>query len=570
MASPPPLGIDPLLLLPSEIVLRILDFTPVSGISACTRLSKAWHQFIDETHQDAIYSALSKTEHLPGLRDPSKFHQQANSLSRCFDGVESWKELCKRQSLLARNYQQKRPSTTETVVEKSNDLVWRFRPDFKRRIYVSTSQRGGLYVVCMDTHQVLWSLDKEQVRSYAHLEYNQIGGRAVAVFDRWGNALEVWRTVQDANVEACTGKERGIFELVAVLHHDCETRGYQLSHDTLCVVSTEGQGFIYDLSGCAGPEIIKPPLITHLTIETDAIGHLDQDADYVMYSLGRKGYHVHSKTTGAFVGAIEPWKCGVRNLYHIDHPPSEYPNTSLSARVIPALLGTLGRRHVKQPHESSQDRMVPIRVEEGPPVESSSPSAIGARSELEDDDWGAGMLDGNLMVGISRSGRIIIVKDWSACLSHADGNTAESAAEALQLNASLILCKPHDDTSNFDLGGWLCIHNNRILFEIRERIYILSLDENSNLQTGAEPARPSFACSTSSAVELAVPVSFMALYDDCVMHTYTTMSSLISRGGDDDFERARRWFPIKAIRALSFAPVDTARQDQLSGEGQSS
>lgn len=65
---------DPLTVLPPEIVLRILDFTPVSALGSLTAVSPAWHQFIDGTHQEAIYSSPTKTS------QPHKTSQPALSL----------------------------------------------------------------------------------------------------------------------------------------------------------------------------------------------------------------------------------------------------------------------------------------------------------------------------------------------------------------------------------------------------------------------------------------------------------------------------------------------------------
>ena len=85
----PTLGADPLALLPPEIILRVLDFTPVSALACLTAVSKAWHQFIDGTHQEAIYSAESKTKQpVGGARDFS-FLYDSTSFAKLFDGTAS-------------------------------------------------------------------------------------------------------------------------------------------------------------------------------------------------------------------------------------------------------------------------------------------------------------------------------------------------------------------------------------------------------------------------------------------------------------------------------------------------
>lgn len=69
------MAVDPLLVLPSELILRILEFTSSSSISQLTRLNKTWHSFIDEIHQDAIYSAkLAPSSSQKGFHDFSHFN----------------------------------------------------------------------------------------------------------------------------------------------------------------------------------------------------------------------------------------------------------------------------------------------------------------------------------------------------------------------------------------------------------------------------------------------------------------------------------------------------------------
>ena len=160
---------DPLHLLPSEVVLRILDFTSPPTLAALTRLNRSWHSFIDQDHQDAIYTAKTSRPH--GARDFA-FLEQTQSFAKYYSGVQTWKELCKRQTLLTRNWTSRRPVTRESIIQVGNDPVWRFKPDFKRRIILSTSQAGGLSVTDMDTGELLFHMLRDVVRPFAHREYN--------------------------------------------------------------------------------------------------------------------------------------------------------------------------------------------------------------------------------------------------------------------------------------------------------------------------------------------------------------------------------------------------------------
>lgn len=481
---------DPLTVLPPEIVLRILEFAPISALAALTAASKAWHGFIDVTHQETIYSSESKTDQPRGGAHDFSFLSDCASFSKFFEGTSSWKDLCKRQTLLARNWAEPHPVTRESVLQVGNDPVWRFRADFKRRFFISTSQAGGLNVTDIDTGRILWRLpstldhDGDAVRPYAHLEYQD----GMAVFDREGDAVEVWQT-------GLEGAAHGEFRRIAILSHDCQTRGFQLSFWTLCVVSSQGQGFVYDMTQ-------RPPkLTTRIRVERDAVGHLDQCADVVMYSLGSRGYHAYDKTTGELLGVLQPAYCTDR--YHlrppVDTPPSASATVAGNARLDPAYRLGAPRR----------DCLVPIELAKGP----LPPPTDAGHVRGGEDEWGAGMLQGNLFVGFSRAGRVFVCSNWRRAL-HGQSSLAE--------HSSILECE--SDGSSFDLGGWLSVRNHRLMFEIQDRVFVVALDENNKIQDVERPARASYSLLTSSVPRLAVPVSFMALYDDAIITTYTVHS----------------------------------------------
>ena len=480
--------VDPLTVLPPELVLHVLELAPISTLAALTATSKDWHQFIDVTHQETLYSSESKTIQPPGdSRDFSSL-KSAATFSKLFDGTSSWKDLCKRQTLLARNWAESRPTTREAVYQIGDDPVWRFRPDFKRRFFISTSHAGGLNVTDMDTGDILWrlpsSLDSDNehaVRPYAHLEYQD----GMAVFDREGNAVEVWQAGAD-------DASRGEFRRIAILNHDCQTRGFQLSYWTLCVVSNEGQGFVYDMTQ-------RPPrLMTHVHFEHGAVGHLDQSEDVVIYSMGSQGYHAYDKRSGAFVGTLRPERC--TDKYHIRPPAASTP--SLAASLTGAARHD-PKRQLRAPPR--KDRVVPIEVAKGPLPSPTDPEHI----YHGENEWGAGMMHGDLFVGFSRAGRVFVCSNW---------RKAVQDDASLVSNSYLIECE--SDGSRFDLGGWLSVHNHRVMFEIQDRIYVIALDGNNRVGVD-DPDRASYSIRTSSAPQLTVPVSFMTLCDDAILTTYT-------------------------------------------------
>lgn len=500
---------DPLHLLPSEIVLRVLDFTSVSTLATLTRLDAAWHDFIDKTHQNHIYSHAGKTPHPDGAKDFS-FLADSTKFSKHYRNITSWKELCRSQTMLARNWNSKTPVTRESTIRVGDDPIWRFRPDFKRRFFLSTSHAGGMKVTDMDSGALIFQLNRDTVRPFAHLEYQD----GTAVWDREGDVLEVWRTDDKG--------PRGTFERVAVLSHDWQTRGFQLSYDTLCVASSQGKGYVYELNET------MPPIKKEMDIEDGAIGHLDQDADAIVYSIGVKGYHFYDKPTGQFLGHFHPEFC--KTFHHVKHPDPG------SCR-----LDLPGTNRGSPPRRPAKDRTTPLLIEKWEyPRESSDPS-------LGDDEWGACMLDGQLMAGISRGGRVFVCPNWREALK---------SEQAFAAHAYIVECVTADMT--FDLGGWLSVRNHRVMFEIQDQVYVLGLTDSDKVTSDEKSIpRPSFAFATSLEARLAVPISFMSLYDDCIMTTYTT---ICSRPRPHDLAPAaghaqpwRRVMPTKVVRVLSFA-----------------
>ncbi|KAK5171217.1 uncharacterized protein LTR77_004361 [Saxophila tyrrhenica] len=521
---------DPLKELPAEIVLRILDVSPVSTVASLTRLNRSWHSFIDTTHQDAIYGSPSKIQR-PSNSHDFAFLSKKQSFAKYFDATGSWKDLCKRQTLLARAWETGEPVTRESIVQVGEDAVWRFRPDFERRLIVSTSQQGGLNVTCMDSGSLLWRLSRDEVRPFAHLEYQD----GTLVFDSEGNSLQVWKT-------GIEGLSRGEYRRVAVLPHDCQTRGFQLSYDTLCVVSIDGKGFVYDVMED------PPKLRTAITIEQEAVGHLDQNEDVVMFCMGKKGYHLYDKNTGAKMGIIDPKLNAF--VCHILHPPSEGNDIIFTGNALDALPSA----EPFPPGRPSRNRLTPIDVIGGPLVRDQNEEFL----TLEDDEWGAALFSGPILVGISRGGRVMVCQDWRRCLK--DPNEFAKLTTIIECEES--------DGSNWDMGGWLSIRNNRVMFEVQDRVYVVALLEDGNIDT---IETKSYAFATSSAIQLAVPVSFMAIYDDCIMSTYTTLGwrrrETEVQGAGPQQPNRFRMFPTKTIRIVSLAPRLEDGQEQDTDEG---
>ena len=79
----------------------------------------------------------------------------------------------------------------ESVVQVGYDPVWRFKPDFKRRFIVSTSQSGGVCVIDMDDGHMLWRLRREDVRMCASNSRYGYHGRCWRVISVFTTSLQV-------------------------------------------------------------------------------------------------------------------------------------------------------------------------------------------------------------------------------------------------------------------------------------------------------------------------------------------------------------------------------------------
>ncbi|KAK8065752.1 hypothetical protein PG997_012499 [Apiospora hydei] len=461
----------------------------------------------------------TKVDRPDGCRDLA-FLREKRSLTDYFQGVESWRDLCKRQAKVRRNWLSDQPAVRGRTYKIGGDPVWRFRMDFKRRFIVD-------------------------VRPFAHLEYDM--ERGVAAWDRFGNSIEVWQ----ANDE--DEGSRGVFSRVAVLHHECETRGYQLSYDTLCVVSSDGEGFVYDLrpgKGEGDNDKLSPRLRTHIDIERGAVGHLDQGEGAVMYSMARKGYHFHDKTTGEALGRLQPAAC--TNVFHIKQPLYNDDEDDAESFVLEsvAVLERRARgsnRVISLPGGGSH--FVPLRAEKG--RHPNHGELHVSEIPLEQDEWGAGMLSGSFMVGVSRAGRIFLCSDWPALLADPESAAASNCT-------AIIETVSEGDSDRFDMGGWLSIRNGRILFEVDGRIYILTVptEPGAHLPSFLSESSSGFAVASSPGLGLSRPVSFMAVWDDCISFTYCTIGWAV------ELDRLVP-MPVKAVRVLSWSPCLDGQKDIL-------
>nr|POE73088.1 hypothetical protein CFP56_31027 [Quercus suber] len=134
------------------------------------------------------------------------------------------------------------------------------------------------------------------------------------------------------------------------------------------------------------------------------------------------------------------------------------------------------------------------------------------------DEWGAGLFWGDYMAGVSRGGWVIICPNWRHAIVPESSyrGRVELADPNLRIGE---LFRYDADPLRFRMGGWLSLRNNRVLVEAGPWIYAIVFDEQGR------PLESSFAFPTGTGPEDAhyYPVSYMGIYDHCIMSTTTVV-----------------------------------------------
>ncbi|KIM47186.1 hypothetical protein M413DRAFT_440688 [Hebeloma cylindrosporum] len=297
-----------------EILILILSFLPVSSLGSILRLNKKWFMFIDE-NQNTIYRDAAYLEGyvpdpatlLEGI-GPTEAGMERRALysRRVTDGLEGWKDLCRRRKLVEQSWAGHAPSSLlpsprspDPPLANVNQNTHRYRVhrikvDEKAGIILTTSQVGGLLVRDLESDEVLWELPAWHVRAYAHLEY----GQGYVIFDRQDGNKEIWRRTvditnapQEIEVDPCclpdgrmhsvagymstltsthsltTAHRNAQFSPHALLRMPEPTRAYRHVFPTLAVASFE-RAFMFDVRTGARIQTLEgiqtiPPTTEH-------------------------------------------------------------------------------------------------------------------------------------------------------------------------------------------------------------------------------------------------------------------------------------------------------------------
>jgi len=527
--------------LPLEVVLRILEFCSLADLANLTRLSRSWHDFIDGSRQEIIYQ--SRVDRPPGASDLS-FLEDSATFERYYEGIATFKKLCRRQTLLLRNWNSSRPLTKEflyRIVGYDKALsLWHL--DLKRRFIISFSTgdkpslelNERLNVTDIDTQELLWSDAIRCTRYCKKFKYRD----GIAVFPpivNDGSLLEVWKT---DNSQA-----RGVFRKFGDLVHDCDVDGIDLGPDHVCTVSRDGWGFVWDVNG----EL--PQLVTRMSIKQSEPWGLSQDEDVVMYSMYEKGYHILDKTTGALLGEINPGKC--QRSYAIDAPELDTAATMTAKYTRAEYNGMM----FFPPGKATSDRSTPLKLKG--PVWTDDWTESEIESGERTDGYGpqhectTGILSGSLMVGLCGGeedgpDRLIIYPDWKKGFS--TPGHFEDNAYIIRLGGAY---------QRIDCSRQVSVHGNRIMLRAQQCIYIISLNEDGTApEEGQElPIGPSFCF---YAGYWSTWVGQMQLFDDCaamdywVCTTALALSHFIRPIHTDCYSRCRS---KASKKSLTFGPL---------------
>ncbi|KAJ3496321.1 hypothetical protein NLJ89_g10502 [Agrocybe chaxingu] len=182
--------------LPPEIVLQILSYLPVSSCSALSATSHTWNVFFAENEM-VIYREAAFlhgfADRRTALPDPTVLGERYSY--RVLQPGMSWKSLCKTRTRVRNSWNGFASSTIVPLPLKVTnyiappDRVHRIKVDERRRLIMTTSQKGGLFVMDIDSGSALFSLSPIYVHDYAHIEYSE----GYIIFDRMDSSREVWR-----------------------------------------------------------------------------------------------------------------------------------------------------------------------------------------------------------------------------------------------------------------------------------------------------------------------------------------------------------------------------------------
>lgn len=145
-----------LLSLPADVSLHVFAYLSLHDLSQVRVAARAVDQFF-HTHEDSIYHQAAIYHRF--VRPQTALEDAVILERNCLEGVRDWKELCRRRTVLEKNWDG-HGYVQEGGYQPSEDTVLNFVIDEQERTAISLSRHGGLVVCALEDNRLLWALSK--------------------------------------------------------------------------------------------------------------------------------------------------------------------------------------------------------------------------------------------------------------------------------------------------------------------------------------------------------------------------------------------------------------------------
>ncbi|TFK47359.1 hypothetical protein OE88DRAFT_795133 [Heliocybe sulcata] len=248
--------------LPPELVLETLSYLPAQSLKSLQLTCKAWLEFI-RANEGLIYHKAALLHHF-ALPSSSSTDAELSSAKAAFaqryvQDVDNWKDFCKDRFQLEKNWLGRGPSVIRTL-PSAGSRVHRIKVDQAAGFVITTYAVGGLAVSDITNGGIIWSLESNYVRPYAHCEYSN----GFLIFDQLGGLKEVWclssryppgthpecsrpdERQELASLHAANSHGTALFRPWALLKMPTATHAFRFVYPTLLVASREN-AFLFDI-----------------------------------------------------------------------------------------------------------------------------------------------------------------------------------------------------------------------------------------------------------------------------------------------------------------------------------
>ncbi|KAH9918089.1 uncharacterized protein B0H18DRAFT_1032556 [Fomitopsis serialis] len=179
-----------LLQFPVDVFLYILSFVPVNDLYSLQLVSRQVNHLIGDNEESVYHQAAVLHRFAPPEVPLEKVKRFEARNSAWLDDARSWKELCRRWTVVERNW-----DGHGALLEggyTSEDGVLHFKVDEEERTVLAVSRTGGMSVHAMEDNRLLWRFSKDYlVRTRCELS------NGFLVFPSKHRGIEIWRRSSD-------------------------------------------------------------------------------------------------------------------------------------------------------------------------------------------------------------------------------------------------------------------------------------------------------------------------------------------------------------------------------------